>query len=72
MLEARNVAANVPAIEAGLLMLAAGGDFGDGIIAHEGKQAGAEVFVSFDKQAVKLARTQGYEARLASASGTRG
>ncbi len=66
ILEAPNLSTNVPAIEAGLLMLAAGGDFADGVIAFEGGQAGAETFVSFDKKAVRLARAQGFEARLAS------
>lgn len=64
-LEAPNVSTNVPAIEAGLLMLAAGGDFADGVIAYEGKQGGGDTFVSFDKKAIRLARSQGFEAILA-------
>jgi len=39
---------NRPAAEAGLALLEAGGDFADGVIAHEGRWLGAEAFVSFD------------------------
>lgn len=45
---------NRPAVEAGLAMLDAGGDFADGIMAHEGKWLGEGTFVSFARQAVKL------------------
>lgn len=61
-----NVVVNRPAVEAGLAMLDAGGDFADGVIAHEGTWLGAETFVSFDKQAVKLLKSQGVVARLLS------
>ncbi len=49
---------------AGLAMLDAGGDFADGVIAHEGQRLGGETFVSFDRAAVKLLAAQGYAARL--------
>lgn len=58
------VQVNRPAVEAGLLMLEAGGDFADGVIAYEGKWLGGEIFVSFDKQAVALLTAQGQSARL--------
>ncbi|MFT3789914.1 MAG: type II toxin-antitoxin system VapC family toxin [Rudaea sp.] len=57
--ETRNVAVDRPAVEAGLAMLEAGGDFADGIIAFEGRWLGGETFVSFDKQAVRLLKAQG-------------
>lgn len=60
------VIVNRAAADAGLAMLDAGGDFADGIIAHEGAWLGADCFVSFDKQAVKLLETQGTAARLLS------
>jgi predicted nucleic-acid-binding protein len=47
-----NVVMNRPAIEAGLSVLDAGGDFADGVIAYEGDWLGAEEFVSFDAKAV--------------------
>lgn len=58
------VQVNRPAVEAGLLMLEAGGDFADGVIAYEGKWLGGETFGSFDKQAVALLTAQGQSARL--------
>jgi predicted nucleic-acid-binding protein len=64
LLAAENVEANRPAIEAGLALLDAGGDFADGVIAYEGKWLGAETFVSFDKKAVEMLRSQGVAARL--------
>jgi len=42
--------------------LEAGGDFADGIIAYEGRQLGAEVFLSFDKDAVTIAKSQRIDA----------
>jgi predicted nucleic-acid-binding protein len=59
-----NVELDRPAIEAGLEVLEAGGDFADGVIAYEGRWLGAEEFVSFDKKAVSLLKAQGKRARL--------
>jgi predicted nucleic-acid-binding protein len=64
LVNAVNVVVNRPAVEAGLTMLDRGGDFADGVIAFEGNWLGAEAFVSFDRKAVRLMRTQGLEARL--------
>lgn len=64
LLNASNVAVNRPAVDAGLAILKAGGDFADGLIAYEGSWLGGETFVSFDKQAVSLIAKQGLEARL--------
>jgi predicted nucleic-acid-binding protein len=47
-----------------LAQLEAGGDFADGAIAFEGSWLSAEMFVSFDKQAIKLLEAQGQSARL--------
>ncbi|EGG79200.1 transposase subfamily [Gluconacetobacter sp. SXCC-1] len=55
---------NRPAVEAGLALLEAGGDFADGVIAHEGVWLGGETFVSFDKKAVSLLKKQGEKTRL--------
>jgi predicted nucleic-acid-binding protein len=54
-----SVMVNRSAVEAGLSALEAGGDFADGVIAHEGGSLGGEIFVSFDKKAVKLLESQG-------------
>ena len=64
LMGAANVEMNRPAVEAGLAMLDAGGDFADGVIAYEGAWLGGETFVSFDKRAVALLTAQGLSARL--------
>ena len=64
LLDMRNVVVNRPAVEAGLSVLDAGGDFADGVIAYDGKWLGGETFVSFDKAAVSLIVKQGQQARL--------
>jgi predicted nucleic-acid-binding protein len=64
LLNAENVAVNRPAVDAGLSMLKAGGDFADGLIAYEGAWLGGDTFVSFDKQAVSLLSDQGKRAKL--------
>ncbi len=64
LLKAENVAVNRPAADAGLVMLKAGGDFADGVIAYEGAWLGGDTFVSFGKQAVSLLSDLGKRARL--------
>jgi predicted nucleic-acid-binding protein len=64
LLDAANVAVNRPAVDAGLAVLKAGGDFADGLIAYEGSWLGGDTFVSFDKKAVSLIAKQGLSARL--------
>ena len=64
LLDTGNVAVNRPAVDAGLAVLDAGGDFADGLIAFEGKWLGGETFVSFDKKAVALFEKQGQSARV--------
>jgi predicted nucleic-acid-binding protein len=66
LMNATNVLVNRPAVEAGLAMLDAGGDFADGVISYEGSWLGAETFVSFDKEATKLLAMQGGSVRLLS------
>lgn len=66
LLEAGSVVMNRPAVEAGLAILEAGGDFADGVIAYEGSWLGGETFVSFDKQAISLLTEQGQAAELLS------
>jgi predicted nucleic-acid-binding protein len=64
LMDSSNVVVNQPAVEGGLAVLDKGGDFADGAIAYEGHWLGAEEFVSFDKQAVSLLKSQGKRARL--------
>ena len=64
LIGAGNVVVNRPAIEAGLALLEAGGDFADGVIAFEGRWLGGDTFASFDKSAVRLLEGQGNAALL--------
>jgi predicted nucleic-acid-binding protein len=66
LIDGESVVVNRPAAEAGLALLDAGGDFADGAIAYEGRWLGADIFVSFDKKAVKLLESRGGSARLLS------
>ncbi len=58
------VVADRSAVDAGLIVLEAGGDFADGVIAHLGAWSGADRFVSFDKKAVSLLIRSGVAAEL--------
>lgn len=64
LLNSTNVETNRLAVEAGLAMLDAGGDFADGVIAYEGEWLGGGTFVSFDQKAVKLLIANGHAAEL--------
>jgi predicted nucleic-acid-binding protein len=64
LMNGANVLVNRLAVEAGLAMLDAGGDFADGVISYEGSWLGAETFVSFDMEATKLLAAQGGSVRL--------
>jgi len=66
LINSANVVTNRPAVEAGLSLLEAGGDFADGVIAYEGSWLGAEELVSFDSKAVSVLRALGNRARLLS------
>ena len=63
LLRSASVVVDRSAVEAGLALMRDGGDFADGVIAHEGTWRGGE-FVSFDRRAVALLVKQGYAARL--------
>jgi predicted nucleic-acid-binding protein len=58
-----------PAVEAGMAILEAGGDFADGVIAFDGRRLGGEVFASFDREAVELIAATGAETRLLPTAG---
>jgi len=64
LVNADNVAVDRPAVVAGLALLDSGRDFADGVIAYAGRWLGAEAFVSFEKEAVRLLEQQGQAARL--------
>jgi len=59
-----NVETDAQAVDAGLRVLDAGGDFADGVIASVGAQSGADKFVSFDRKAVARVKAIGMSAEL--------
>jgi predicted nucleic-acid-binding protein len=63
LLNQPKIAIDRSAVEAGVSMFDAGGDFADGIIAYEGRRLGGGTFVSFDGKAVRLLAAQGHPAR---------
>lgn len=64
LLDTAKIAVDHPAADAGLAVFEAGGDFADGVIAHQGSWLGADTFVSFDAKAVSLITRQGQSALL--------
>ena len=66
LMNASNIVVNRPAVEAGLSVLDAGGDFADGVIAYEGNWLGAVEFISFDREVVSVLQSQRKSARLLS------
>ena len=66
LINSANVVTNRLAVEAGLSVLEAGGDFADGVIAYEGNWRGAEELVSFDSKAISVLQAVGSRARLLS------
>lgn len=60
-----NVETDTHAVEMGLRVLEAGGDFADGAIVSAGARMGADNFVSFDCKAVACLKTLGMPAELA-------
>jgi len=67
LIDSASVRADQPAVEAGLAVFEAGGDFADGVIAFEGRRLGGSIFTSFDRRAVELIAATGAETRLLSA-----
>jgi predicted nucleic-acid-binding protein len=64
LLASANVKADRQMIEAGLAAMDGGGDFADGVIAFQGAALGAEIFTSFDKDAVRRLNNEGVSAAL--------
>ncbi|MFN3312144.1 MAG: type II toxin-antitoxin system VapC family toxin [Hyphomonas sp.] len=64
LLASAHVQTDRPAVEAGLALLDAGGDFADGVIAQQGSALGGHMFVSFDKDAIKRLAVLGWDTLL--------
>jgi predicted nucleic-acid-binding protein len=64
LVDSASVRVDRPAVDAGLAVFEAGGDFADGVIAFEGRRLGGSVFTSFDRRAIELISATGAETRL--------
>jgi predicted nucleic-acid-binding protein len=64
LIDTDSVSVNRAQAEAGLAVMAAGGDFADGAVAYEGRWLGGGTFVSFDRKATRLLQAQGESVRL--------
>jgi len=64
LLDTKNIVLDSAAANAGLKTLDAGGDFADGVFAHQGAWLGGETFVSFDRKAVAALEKQGQKVKL--------
>lgn len=59
LISARSVVVDRPAVELGLSLLDAGGDFADGVIAMAGSALGGDQLVTFDRHAAALLERSG-------------
>ena len=64
LLASSSVAADRPAVAAGLKLLAWGGDFADGVIAFGGRQLGSQQLATFDREAARLLSEAGEQVHL--------
>jgi predicted nucleic-acid-binding protein len=64
LVAAAKVVHDAAAVEAGLAVLEAGGDFADGAIAAAGAALGGTRFVTFDPTAARLLSEAGHDAEL--------
>ncbi|OWV76719.1 hypothetical protein ATY76_01825 [Rhizobium sp. R339] len=64
--EAETVTLDRAAVASGLLVVEAGGDFADGVIALEGERLGGESFATFDRKAAAILRKAGQNCLLLS------
>lgn len=66
LVDSATVSTDRPAVDASLAVMAAGGDFADGVIAFEGRRLGGTFFASFDRTATELIAATGGEPHLLS------
>lgn len=64
LIASQNVLLDDEPVLDGLAVLDAGGDFADGVIASLGRTRGADAFISFDRQAVRILNTLGLAANV--------
>ena len=63
LIDSDNVVVDYVSAEAGLAQLDEGGDFADGVIAHQGRLLGADTFVTFDRKAEAILHARGEKVR---------
>lgn len=59
-----NISVHEKEVSAGFALMKQNGDFADGIHHYLGSQAGADVFISFDKKAIKLLQKQDFRVKI--------
>ena len=70
ILDTDKMIVNRACVEAGLAVLAAGGDFADGVVEFEGKSLNDGLFCTFDRKAANILSKQGYQIEWLSVSGS--
>jgi predicted nucleic-acid-binding protein len=60
LVDTPNVVLDRPAVEAGIDLAEAGGDFADGVISFEGRRYGAAHFATFDRDAAQILSARGF------------
>lgn len=69
LLESQNVVCDRLAVEAGIAMMEAGGDFADGVMALQGRRLGGITFATFDKKTAALITASGRDSILVEVGG---
>ncbi len=64
LIRAANVRTDTLAVDAGLMFMNNGGDFADGVLWHLGTALGGKTFVSFDKKAANILKSQKASVKL--------
>jgi predicted nucleic-acid-binding protein len=59
LLDTANLSIDRAAVDAGIAVALAGGDFADGVAAFEGRRLGGTTFVTFDQESATLIRRSG-------------
>ncbi|PYE45146.1 putative nucleic-acid-binding protein [Rhizobium sp. PP-F2F-G20b] len=62
--ETQGIVTDSETVHAGLSFLSSGGDFADGVIEHDGRRLGGQVFTTFDKRAAAIIRRSGRSVNL--------
>ena len=64
LLDTANIVLDKPAVEAGIALAEAGGDFADGVITFDGRRLGGMHLATFDREAARLISDEGFDTML--------